>query len=54
MKDNIKQLVGGIALIALAFALAWAYLELTPNQMSAECDWAQEEINNFERNGGAK
>lgn len=40
----IGDVVGGILLMLLAIALFWLFLIATPDQMSAECDWARAEM----------
>lgn len=40
MSDRFENIWGYIAMFVLLLILFWAYLELTPNQMSAEYDWA--------------
>lgn len=38
------EIVGAVALLALFALLFWLFLIATPDQMSAECDWARQEM----------
>lgn len=40
---DIAEIVGGIITMVLFALLAWAFLVITPDQRSAECDyWADQ------------
>ena len=41
---NVLECVGGVITMALFVLLAWLYLIATPDQMSAECDLAREQL----------
>lgn len=40
----IGDAVGGILLMLLIIALFWIYMWITPDQMSAECEWARAQM----------
>ena len=40
VSDKFENVWCYIAFCVLVLVLAWGYLEVTPNQMSAEYDWA--------------
>ena len=44
MSDRFESVWGGIAFCALVVVLAWAYLKVTPSQMSAECEFARAQM----------
>ena len=49
MSDMFENAWGGVAFCALVAVLAWAYLKVTPSQMSAECEFARAQME-----GGAR
>ena len=40
MKDFLQSL----AFCIIVAVLVWAYCKITPDQSSAECDWAREQL----------
>lgn len=40
ISDKFENVWGSIAFCALVVVLIWAYLKVTPSQMSAECEFA--------------
>lgn len=44
----MKDLLESIGFCVMIVILGWLYCMATPDQMSGECDWAQQELNNFE------
>ena len=41
---NVLEFLGAAITMALFALLAWLYLIVTPDQCSAECDWAREQL----------
>lgn len=48
-RRNVAEIIGGTMTLLLFALLAWAYLELTPDQLSGEADCTAEA-----EEGGAK
>ena len=42
--EVMKDFLQSLAFCIIVAVLVWAYCKITPDQCSAECDWAREQL----------